>query len=115
VRWTKDATSDESRVAELWGGSRGFPNDGIGVVTGAKSNIWVLDVDPRAGGLETLRALEQQHGELPKTITVRTGSGGLHVYFKYPGPNYRNTAGALGEGLDTRGDGGYVVGPGSIH
>ena len=92
-----------------------WPQDGFGIATGKRSSIWVLDVDPKSGGVDTLAALEQANSPLPKTISVVTGSKGLHFYFKYPGPEYRNTAGALGAGLDTRGDGGYVVGPGSLH
>lgn len=107
VQWTKVECTED-----MW---RRWSSDGFGVATGARSKIWVLDVDPRSGGLETLSALEQKYGPLPKTVTVTTGSGGTHFYFKYPGPEYRNTAGALGAGLDTRGDGGYVVGPGSLH
>lgn len=106
------AWSKEVGTPVMW---EKWPNDGFGIATGARSGIWVLDVDPKNGGIETLAALEQKHAPLPKTISVRTGSGGLHFYFQFPGPDYRNTAGALGVGLDTRGDGGYVVGAGSLH
>jgi len=112
VRWTMEASNDERRVTELW---VKYPNDGIGLATGEKSAVWVLDVDPRSGGVASLAALELANGPLPVTITANTGSGGVHYYFKYPGPEYRNTAGALGAGLDTRGDGGYVVLPPSAH
>lgn len=107
IPWSK-----EVGVPSMW---EKWPNDGFGVATGKRSGIWVLDVDPRSGGIETLAALEQKHAPLPKTVSVLTGSKGLHFYFQYPGPDYRNTAGALGAGLDTRGDGGYIVGPGSLH
>jgi hypothetical protein len=106
------AWSKEAGVASMW---EKWPADGFGIATGSRSGIWVLDVDPKNGGFETLAALEQKHEPLPKTVSVRTGSGGLHFYFRFPGPEYRNTAHALGPGLDTRGDGGYVVGPGSLH
>lgn len=106
------AWSKEQGVPSMW---EKWPQDGFGIATGVRSGIWVLDVDPKNDGVATLAALEQKYEPLPKTITVKTGSGGLHFYFKYPGPEYRNTAHALGPGLDTRGDGGYVVGPGSLH
>ena len=107
IPWSK-----EVGVPSMW---EKWPYDGFGIATGKRSSIWVLDVDPRAGGVETLAALEQKYSPLPKTISVITGSRGLHFYFAFPGENYRNTAGTLGAGLDTRGDGGYVVGPGSLH
>lgn len=44
-----------------------------------------------------------------------TGSGGTHHYFRHPGGKVGNSAGTLGEGLDIRGDGGYVVAPPSFH
>jgi hypothetical protein len=47
--------------------------------------------------------------------TVNTGRGGMHLYFRQPpGEPLRNTAGRLGWLIDTRGAGGYVVGPGSV-
>ena len=107
IAWSKEAGRPE-----MW---ENWPQDGFGVATGSRSGIWVLDVDPKNGGFETLARLEQENTPLPKTISVITGSKGLHFYFRYPGPEYRNTAGALGPGLDTRGDGGYVVGAGSLH
>jgi hypothetical protein len=107
ITWSKEA--GESSMWERW------PDDGFGIVTGSASGLWVLDIDGRHGGFETLAELEKVHGALPPTVSVMTGSGGLHLYFAYPGPGYRNSAGALGPGLDTRGDGGYVVGAGSLH
>lgn len=107
IAWSKEAGRPEH-----W---ENWPQDGFGIATGSRSGIWVLDVDPKNGGFETLARLEQENTPLPKTITVITGSKGMHFYFKYPGEQYRNTAGALGPGLDTRGDGGYVVGAGSLH
>jgi hypothetical protein len=50
---------------------------------------------------------------LPKTFSVATPNGGRHLYFSAEGQPLRNTAGKLGRHIDTRGVGGYVVGPGS--
>jgi hypothetical protein len=38
----------------------------------------VLDVDPRNGGDEALRAVQTEHAILPTTLTSRTGGGGNH-------------------------------------
>ena len=72
----------------------------------------MLDIDG-AEGEASLRALEAKHGAIPKTRTVVT-SRGRHAWFAYPGP-VPSTVGRIGPGIDTRGDGGYVVAPPSIH
>ncbi len=53
---------------------------------------------------------------VPVTFTVTTGKG-RHVYFRQPpGVLLGNGTGALaGRGMDVRGNGGFVVGPGSVH
>ena len=87
----------------------------VGIATGSESGIWVLDVDPDKGGDVSLQRLIEEHGPLPATYTVRTGSGGAHYYYLLPDDfELRNTAGRLGVGLDTRGEGGQVVAPPSV-
>jgi hypothetical protein len=84
----------------------------VGVPTGKKSGVVVLDVDVDEGGLESLAKLERAGAPIPKTARVRTGGGGIHVFFRNPrGTEIRNSAGLLGPGLDVRGEGGYVVVP----
>ena len=80
----------------------------LGVITGTPSGIVVLDVDsPDAQTfVEGLN--------LPLTPAVSTGRG-THYYFKLPAGGVRNTTKIGGHKLDLRGDGGYVVGHGSIH
>jgi hypothetical protein len=92
-----------------------WPEANVGVVTGAISGLVVLDVDPRHGGDVALAQLVATHGALPRTVEARTGGGGRHVLFAYPGIPVRSRAGQLGPGLDVRGDGGYVVVPPSVH
>lgn len=88
------------------------PTAMIGVPTGERIGAWVLDIDPRHEGNETLAALEQEYGELPATLTATTASGGKHFYFRHVA-GVRNR-GNLGPGIDVRGDGGYVIAPGSV-
>jgi replicative DNA helicase len=114
--WQQTATTDTAQITAWWTTN---PDHGVGVVTGAASGVWVLDVDVADGkaGDETLATLEQTHGPLPATYEVITGSGGRHLYFAWDdGPEIRNSAsGALGPGLDVRGEGGFVVAPPTIH
>ena len=108
-----DATTDEDQIYFWW---TEWPDANVGIPTGAASRLWVLDVDPRHGGHTALAKLESQHGPLPDTCTVRTGGGGEHRYFPHVnGESIRNSAGKIGQGLDTRGEGGYVIAAGSVH
>ena len=105
-----DATTDKAKITAWW---NRWPNANLAVPTGKRSGFFVLDVDKDSWGFGTLDALEEQFGELPRTRTVRTGRGGLHIYFKYPddGTVIPNSAGKLGLGADIRGEGGYVLVP----
>lgn len=113
----KDATKDKKQIEKWW---TEHPRANIGIATGKINNLLVIDVDIKHDqgkyGDESLRDLEKELGELPKTWTVITGSGGLHYYFKYPeGHEISISASQLGECLDIRANGGYVVAPPSIH
>lgn len=90
------------------------PDANLGVVTGAISDLVVLDVDPAHGGDESLMELEQMHGALPDTVESLTGGGGRHIYFRHPGGTVHNRVG-LSPGIDLRGDGGLIVTPPSVH
>ena len=112
VQWPENATTLSGMIRSWW---RRWPEANIALVTGEASGLVVLDVDPRHGGDAALEELEKQFGELPPTVAARTGSGGRHIIFRHPGRRVPNSAGALGPGLDVRGDGGYIVAPPSRH
>jgi hypothetical protein len=102
----EDATVDPMTIETWWGR---WPEANIGIRTG---DLVVVDED-RLGALEEFAA--EVHETIPATGVVRTGSG-RHFWFDQPeGQRIRNTAGKLAPGIDTRGDGGYVVAPPSIH
>ena len=107
----KDASTDRAKVEDWWSM---WPTSNIGIATGAVSGIVVLDIDPRHGGAESLKDLQNEHGPLPDTVECLTGGGGCHYYFAHPGAHVGNKVG-LKPGLDLRGDGGYVVAPPSRH
>ena len=112
ARGLHSATSDLAAVARWW--SAGGPYN-IGLRTGIESGIVVIDVDPRHGGDWTLIGLEAKFGSVPKTWRNLTGGGGEHILFRHPGFPVANSAGALGPGIDVKGDGGYIVAPPSRH
>lgn len=79
----------------------------IGVVTGAISNLVVLDADTT----EAIHEIERRG--IPPTVTVTTAKG-RHWWFRHPRFPVGNKVGLL-PGVDVRGDGGLVVTPPSIH
>ncbi len=102
----EDATSDLMTIETWWAR---WPDANVAIRTG---DVVVVDED-RLGALDELAA--EAHETIPETSIVKTGSG-RHFYFLAPAyQRIRNTAGKLAPGIDTRGDGGYVVAPPSVH
>ena len=113
--WVTLASADAAQIKRWWAAQ---PKANVGIATGSGSGVVVLDVDVAEGhgGEASLKALEDKHGPMPPTLTAVTGSGGYHLFFRYPAElDVRNSAGKLGAGLDVRGNGGYVVAAPSIH
>ncbi len=54
----------------------------IGILCGRVSGITVLDIDVKDAGLDIWKKIECVYPSF-MTPTVRTPSGGLHLYFKY--------------------------------
>ena len=106
--WPELATTDAT-IIRNWFDQ--WPKSNYAIACGP-SKLLVLDVDGNKGR-ESLQKL-QERMKLGKP-TVVTGTGGLHYYFRCSDPNTRNSVGLLDAGLDIRTNGGYVVGPGSIH
>ncbi|KUJ35883.1 DNA primase [Streptomyces sp. NRRL F-5122] len=129
--WETRATTDPDRITRAWS-TAAF---NVGIATGP-SGLIIIDLDkPKhpgdtppaacaqhgaADGADVLAVLCERHGQpFPgDTYTVRTWSGGTHLYFLAPeGEPLRNTAGDSARGLgwkvDTRAWGGLVVGAGS--
>ncbi|MEU1569087.1 bifunctional DNA primase/polymerase [Streptomyces mirabilis] len=139
------ATLSPARVERWWS----QPRRGVGVATGP-ARLVVVDVDrhgktppadPRRilpglevslaeavtvrDGLDVLRLLASrcERGDPAlgtSTLTVRTPSGGLHLWFRAPArTTWRSSVGgdhrgrSLGWQLDVRAQGGYIVAPGT--
>lgn len=119
-----DATNDPETYREMQTARPSATN--VGIQPG-RAGLVVVDLDETkeastVPALARLHTVAEQHGGLPKTLTVRTGSGGRHLYFRMPSRELgqlngvRNPdTGRTESGVDVRGAKGYVVAPPSIH
>jgi hypothetical protein len=84
-----------------------WPEDcNVGIVTGEISNLGVIDVDSEKG-FSALKKVIPANFSCP---TVHTPRGGVHLYCHHT-PAIRNKVGVGIEGVDFRGEGGFVVAP----
>jgi len=120
--WQHEATIDVDIITQWWSK---WPNANVGIATGEKSGIFVLDVDgPLHGtneskgidGHNSLEDLLNDHGgTIPETVEAITPSGGRHIVFKYPaGVTIPNSSNSLGDGLDVKSTNGYIVAAPSV-
>ncbi|MGI5350185.1 bifunctional DNA primase/polymerase [Streptomyces sp. CA-250714] len=112
-----DASSDPDRVRALFAAAPWAT--GYGIACGRPPlHLVGLDLDVKHGTdpLRALHRLAAAHGfTVPATTTVLTPSGGLHLWLRGPADvAVPNSAGRLAPGIDVRGTGGYLVGPGSV-
>lgn len=112
----KDATNDAAIVEQWW---KQFPGALIGMPTGPASGLWVLDldvdVDKGINGIAAFSQIRKGRDRLPATLASRTPRGGLHLFWTWPNRGeIRNSTSQIAPGVDTRGDGGYVVLPPSV-
>lgn len=112
VGWQHKATRDVDTIAQ-WE-ARGAV--AWGIPCGADNDLFVidLDIDKASGepvGEAALKAMLRYAGLL-ENANVLTPSGGRHIYCQHF-DGARNTTSKIGPKIDTRGQGGYVVAPGS--
>lgn len=115
--WRKNSSRNPETIKNWWKcpHTGWLQNHNIGIDTG-KSGVLVVDIDRKQGkqGERSREELELYHG-FGAPLIVDTPSGGLHYYYRAT-QLFRNTQGDKGgiaPGIDTRGDGGYVLAPGS--
>lgn len=111
--WWRSPTDEETAARPEWRPHR----RNIGVATGhpfGGGYLTVVDLDMKPGqdGKMDLAMLEMEHGALPATFSTITPSLGRHLYFVTKAP-VRSSVKHVAPGIDIRGVGGYVVGPGS--
>jgi Bifunctional DNA primase/polymerase, N-terminal len=109
----RDATIDRIRIERFW---ERWPDANLGIVTGIRSGLLVLDVDDNDGrtGSANLAAMSAPFGGIPSTLTAITGNG-HHLFFEHLGTPISSSRGKVAEGVDIRGDRGYVVAAPSLH
>jgi hypothetical protein len=107
-----EATTDIERIKSWWAAR---PNYNIGLATG-HAGLQVIDIDVSDGkvGAQSLANLIERNGPLPDTLKQTTGSGGTH-YFFHADKLYKNSTNKIGQHIDSRGKGGYVIVPPSNH
>jgi hypothetical protein len=103
------ATTSQKQIVKWWMDN---PFANIGVATGPES-FWVVDCDVKEGknGIATLAEYfgDKFTFEMEENLFAKTATGGIHFLFKYPdGRDVKNAQGIL-DGVDIRGDGGYIV------
>jgi P4 family phage/plasmid primase-like protien len=115
--WQAASTDEIDDLEEAWASC---PDANIGVDC-EKSRLLVVDVDcsvkngHRKVGKDSYAVIVAEHGHV-ETFTVRTWSGGVHYYYRVPdGAPSPSTTNRIGLDIDTRGIGGLVVAPGSVH
>lgn len=110
-----DAKKDPGAVRFWW---NKYPDASIGVATGSASGIIIIDEDidrdKDKDGVHEVYLWEKENAPLPDTVCDITGRGGTHLFYSYDGDQIRNTTGLL-DGVDVRGEGGYVIVPPSVH
>ena len=112
AEWQKKATTDREQIDKL---ARKYPGCNWGIATGPESGVFVVDVDGDEG-TETIKAWEGVHDDgWTQSLVIKTGKG-LHIFYQYPeDAKIRNSARQIAPGIDIRGEGGFVVAPGSVH
>lgn len=111
----KDAKKDIGAIKHWW---KKWPDALVGVATGSASNMIVIDedIDETKGldGYHEVASWEHDNQPLPETVQSITGRGGYHLFYHYTGSDIGNRTGIL-DGVDVRGEGGYIIAPPSRH
>lgn len=106
-----DATVDTEQIRKWW---TQHPHANIGIATGA-SGLVAVDIDPKNGGDATYEALRSELGcEVFDTLTQMTPSGGQHFVYATDGTAVKSGGSVLGQGIDIRAIGGYIVAAPSV-
>lgn len=106
------ASSDPAQIKNWWAK---WPDSRVGLLTGERNGITVLDVDVKNGkdGKASLTELGFPDLAALTPVRTRTPSGGWHLFFAC-NLTIKGTVGTIGPGLDVRNVRQFVVAPGSL-
>lgn len=88
---------------------RAYPETNWAVACGRDSGVFVVDIDPRHDGFQSIADYQDTAGQLPNTLTALTGGGGRHLFFAYPAESTVGNRTSWIQGVDVKSDGGYVI------
>lgn len=107
----KDASTTPNQLLAWF---ENHPDLNLGIRTGKCSNLVVLDIDKKSGGIGSWEALVDALKIDVKTYTIQTQGGGYHLYFTAPKDVVLRNRTNIRPGLDLRAEDGYVVAPPSV-
>jgi Bifunctional DNA primase/polymerase, N-terminal/Primase C terminal 2 (PriCT-2) len=99
------ATTNEKTIRSWWAKN---PDAWIGMPTGKRSGFSIYDLDKKKGknGFKHLPDWKKR-----SALIVITPSGGSHLWFSDPEGKVPCSSDQIAKGIDTRGEGGYVIVP----
>lgn len=112
VKWTEASTTDIDIINAWW---TQWPLALVGMPL-APLNLVVLDPDRHPGAADGIAAFDKlgkAHPGLLGGPYVQTPQG-QHHFYRQPAKHLGNGEGSLPAGINVRGDGGYVIAPGSV-
>lgn len=94
-------------------------DNGIGILTGNKNKLFVLDID----NLNDWNNLLDHHNQKePNTVSASSGNGGIHLYFKYndkminiPSSNKCLSLNGKKLDIDVKNNDGFIIAPPSYY
>ena len=117
LSWKTEAINTVSAAKQYW---NRYPNAGIAIVTGERSNnLLVIDVDKKDGkdGTKAIKEWEKVNGKFPDTLMAESCTKGFHYYY-FVGDDLLdefneniNTKSDYYEGVDVRWNGGVIIAP----
>jgi hypothetical protein len=110
----KNASTDPRQIQDWW---RRWPRAMVGVPTGSRSGISVVDLDRKEAdkdGVATWAKLTAEHGGPPATLSSTTPSTGQHHIFHHIEGMRCLPLNKLAPGIEVKAEGGYIIVPPSF-